>query len=206
LIRWLVLVGGLAVVGCGGGAGSPSASGNDYAGYVDAGSLAPDASSVGADGGLSDASISGAAACGDPAVTNVQANDAAGLSSGCTSAATSVCTSVPRVTFACPVVRGPADSGAIAPGDTITVGVLMTNTVELFSPCLGLTVDPGAENIVPDFATVNSLTPTRDFPLRFTVVLPPSLTPGSVIHFVVFVVLSPCPGDAGALEFDVRVG
>jgi hypothetical protein len=146
------------------------------------------------------------ATCGDPAVTHVQASDAAGLSSGCTSAASSVCTSVPRVTFACPVVRGPADSGAIAPGDTISVRVLMTNTVDLLYPCFGLAVDPGATNVIFDFTTMNLLTPTRDVPLSFTVVLQPSLTAGTVVHFVVSVVISPCPGDTGALEFDVTVG
>ena|ERR1035438_4000516 len=124
-LRALVLIVGLAVIGCSGGSSeSPSAS-RDDAGYANAVSLAPDANSVGADAGLSDTSMTSDATCGDPAVTHVQANDAAGLSSGCISAASSVCTSVPRVTFACPVVRGPADSGAIAPGDTITVSVLM---------------------------------------------------------------------------------
>jgi hypothetical protein len=82
----------------------------------------------------------------------------------------------------------------------------MTNTVDLLYPCFGLAVDPGANNIIPDFTPMNSLTATQDFPLSFTVVLQPSLTDGTVIHFVVFVVVSPCPGDTGALEFDVTVG
>lgn len=95
----------------------------------------------------------------------------------------------------------------IAPGDTITVSILMTNTVELLDPCFGLGVDPGVENILfdPELTTLRSLEPTQDFPLNFTVVLQPSLMPGTVEHFVVSVVLSTCPGDTGALEFDVTV-
>jgi hypothetical protein len=96
----------------------------------------------------------------------------------------------------------------IAPGDTITVSVLMTNTVELLDPCFALAVDPGVENIIfdPELTTLHSLEPTQDFPLNFTVMLQPSLIPGTVMHFVVSVVLSTCPGDTGALAFDITVG
>jgi hypothetical protein len=179
----------------------------DDAGHTDAISLAPDANSVGMDTGWPGTSIAGDATCGDPWLTDVYANDAAGLPpNGCNNAAPSVCTSIPRVSFSCPVVRGPADSSTIAPGDTITVSVLMTNTVDLVDPCFGIGVHPGVQNILFDFPTIHLLKPTRDFPLSFTVALTSSLTPGTVLHFVVSVPLFPCPGDTGAIEFDVTVG
>jgi hypothetical protein len=146
------------------------------------------------------------AGCASASVSHVEPNDAAGLPQGsCIAPASAVCTSAPRVTLSCPVVRGPADSGTIAPGDTISVGVLMTSTVDLPYPCFGLTADHDVQTALPA-VTIYALKPSQDYPLWFSAVLPASIAPGTVVHFVAYVVLSPCPGDTGALEFDVTVG
>src|SRR5260370_13892073 len=181
----------------------PASAVPDDAGHTDAISLAADADSVGMDMGSPDTSIAGDATCGDPWLSDIHANDAAGLPPhGCNNAAPSVSTSVARVSFSCPVVRGPADSSTIAPGDTLTPRVLLTNTVDLVDPCFGIGVQPGVQNILFDVPRVHLLKATRDVPLNFTVILTSSLTPGTVLHFGVSVPLSPCPWHTGAIEFD----
>jgi hypothetical protein len=146
-----------------------------------------------------------AASCGAPSVTHVQADDVGGLPMGSCGAGAVACQSTPRVTFACPSVGGAADSSTIAPGDTITIVVPMTNSVALAYPCFGLTADHGIVGTTPGI-TVYEIAPTDGYPVQFTVQLPSSLAPGTVIHFVAYVVLSPCPGDTGAVGFDVTVG
>jgi hypothetical protein len=163
--------------------------------------LAFDATS---DAPVLEAETQGDAACG-PWVTDVQTDDAGGLPQGSCGPRPVACQSSPRVTFSCPIVRGPADSGAIAPGDTVTVTVPLTSTVGLGYPCFGLTADHGVAGTTPG-VSIYYLSPTQGYPLTFTVQLPASLAPGTVVHFVAYVVLSPCPGDTGAIGFDVVVG
>ena len=198
-----VVIGGWAILGC--GARSDPGAGLQEAGLADSISLAPDASLVVTDADSPEVSATNDATCGDPSVTGIEPNDAASLPLGsCVAPAAPSCMSVPRVTLSCPIVRGPGDSSVIAPGDTITVSLLLTNTVFLAYPCFGLTADHGVPPS-PPAVTIYALKPTQDEPLVFKTQLPQSLARGTVIHFVAYVVLSPCPGDTGALEFDVTV-
>ncbi len=87
----------------------------------------------------------------------------------------------------------------------MTVTVPLTNTVGLEYPCFGLTADHGVVGTLPG-VSIYFLKPTQGYPLTFTVNIPASLAHGTVIHFVAYVVLSPCPGDTGAMGFDVVVG
>jgi hypothetical protein len=214
-MTWLckgALIGGLALGACGGRAQvqdapyeDASAAPGDDSGTDRAIGITPDASLDGIDTSSTDALVPDDGACGVALVTHVGPADATGLPNGHCTPQAIACASTPRITFACPIVRGPGDSGAIAPGDTIAFTVPMTNTVFLAYPCFGLTADHGVQATLPGI-TIYALKPTQAYPLVFTAQLPASLPRGTVVHFVAYVLVSSCPGDTGAVGFDVTVG
>ena len=155
--------------------------------------------SGGADAGRSDASSSGGAggrggsggAAGGASPLDATSGDASTLAllSCAASPSDPTCSSTPRLTFSTPVVRGPGDSGTFAPGDPITVSFTVTNddTVNGYAyPCFGLAADDGVVGVKPD-VSIYAITPGATVPYAFTVQLPSSLEPGTVVHFAAYV-------------------
>jgi hypothetical protein len=112
----------------------------------------------------------------------------------------------PPVTFSCPVVHGAGDGGTIHPGDEITVSVVATSDGFVNYPCFGLVADHG----VMGGATALFGLPATGW--GFTVQIPLSLKPGTVVHFTAYVRSSSslnsgaCKNRVGKLDFDVTVG
>jgi hypothetical protein len=92
----------------------------------------------------------------------------------------------------------------VAPGDKITVTVLLTNPDNLSYPCFGLVGDHGVVGEVPGI-TVYALPPETNHPVELSAQLPPTLPHGTVVHFSAYVMADPCPAFESRLDFDVTV-
>lgn len=193
-----------ASVSAGGAGGAAGSSGN---GGTITGSGGA-SSSTGGSTILPDAGpIAEAGSCGSLAVSNVTQGVSDVPSDGCSGLGGSTAPSCvgPPVAFSCPVVRGPGDSGTIRPGDQINVSVVATSDDTVNYPCFGLVADHG----VVGGATLLYALPRTGW--EFSVQIPSSLKPGTVVHFTAYVrsVSSlnsgACPNRLGRVDFDVTV-
>ncbi len=178
----------------------------DAADTADSGADSRDGASVAADGPSSDGPAPEGSSCRGPGVSNVEPSDAGGLSMGmCGSALTdhSCAGQLPQVSFTCPVVHGPGDSGIVHPGDAITITLFMTNGVVEY-PCLGLAADHGVTGELPNAGSYQ-LGAQTNVPVALTAQIPATLAPGTVVHFSAYLDSLNCIEILGRLDFDVTV-
>jgi len=212
----------LGLIGCGGStavgtskqlddAHVPSASSNGSGGASGVAVTVTHSRIPGADAslvdaaGIPDASATDAMSCGSPSVTDVGGNHVSGLpADSCGSPDAPECTTG-KVSFSCPTVVGPGDSGTIHPGDTIRINFVATSDGQLYYPCWGLVADRGV---------IGSTDITYAIPMtgwELSAKIPSSFPPGTTAHFVLHVVsdsalnTSSCAGNRGRLDFDVRI-
>lgn len=191
--------GGPAIGGAGGAAGSPDNGGTTT------GSRGASASTGGTTNVVDASSSRDAGSCGNPSVSNFVQSLSDVPSDGCGSIGSPATCVGPPVTFSCPVVHGPGDSGTIRPGDQITVNIVATSDGTVNYPCFGLVADHGV------MGGANLLYALPSTPWKFSVQIPPSLVPGTVIHFTAYVRslsslnAGSCPNRLGRADFDLTV-
>lgn len=126
----------------------------------------------------------------------------------CVTFASPACPGGPRSIFGCPTIRGPNGSSTIHPGDQITVTVPMSDEGLASYSCFGIDSN---NTLVGGYYLTYAVKPAY---AQATGQVPPSLKPGTVIHFTAEASGSrytsgpgaACSNDLTRIEFDVMVG